>query len=129
MEKGSQYVQFMPCNSACDPGPMYGPAEEIFVQMVGYYTEDGKTIVYQPAFRVGSRTFVFKEGRWTIYTRNDGKDVYTPVANNENGGNGGYERFRVVSLKTVIDDAEERVEREARFAKLLAQRKKANRKK
>jgi hypothetical protein len=115
-DKGTQYVQFMPVNGCLDPGPLYGPAEEVSVQMVGFYGPDGVTLIYSPAFRIGNRTFVFREKQWTLYSRQDEKDTYTPVPGNE--GENGYQRFRVVSLKTVVDDAEEQAKRQAQYAKL-----------
>jgi hypothetical protein len=127
-ETGTLYLQFMPGNSSCGPGPMYGPGEKISLQPTSYRNEDGTTEDGCLATQVGNHVFVLRNAQgkyglqklWHTYRNVDGKHTYTLLPNNQEGG--GYSYLRVVSLKTMLNEEVEEMENRERYKKLFAKR-------
>ena len=131
MSKGTQYIQFMPVNGSCNPGPSYGPCEEVQIGSAGFYkngidSKDG--ILHTVCASVNDQVFILKDEIWQLQIGRDGKNTFEPIvdpqgsyvpANAPAGSKPGYSWFRIISLQQMILGVKERLRRETEFAATL----------
>jgi len=133
MQSGTQYIQFLPANGACNPGPAFGPCDEVRIGTAGYYKDTydakGNREVFHTVYAaVNSQVFVMKDEIWQLQVHKNGKNTFEPVVNTQEsyipdaapaGSKPGFNHFRIISLKQMTQEVSERLRRQQEYAKKL----------